>query len=232
VLLTVLGRGEPEREVAFRVELPPANADSIVDVRIGTWLDAPEARIDSEYAALLRTMADRLSDSGAKLDDSHPDIDVTEQLGVFGALIGAATAVSLPPDQGRALAGTHYDWLAHDRRRAALRRSWASWFDDHDVLLCPVMLTPAFPHDHEGTMLDRTLEIDGVTRNQIELVFWTGLIGVVGLPSAVVPIGRTAAGLPVGVQIVGPYLHDRRAVRVAHLIDEIVGGFQPPPGFE
>ena len=46
---------------------------------------------------------------------------------------------------------------------------------------------------------------------------WLGLIGIVGLPSAVVPIGRTAAGLPVGMQIVAPYLHDRRAVRAAQL---------------
>ena len=45
------------------------------------------------------------------------------------------------------------------------------------------------------------------------------------------PIGRTAAGLPVGIQIVAPYLRDRRAVRVARLVSEVLGGYTPPPGF-
>ena len=51
-------------------------------------------------------------------------------------------------------------------------------------------------------------------------------------PSAVVPIGRTAAGLPVGMQIVAPYLHDRRAIRVAGLVSQVLGGYEVPPGFE
>ena len=46
-----------------------------------------------------------------------------------------------------------------------------------------------------------------------------------------VPIGRTAAGLPVGMQIVAPYLHDRRAVRAAQLVEAVLGGYSPPPGF-
>jgi amidase len=47
------------------------------------------------------------------------------------------------------------------------------------------------------------------------------------------PLGRTASGLPVGVQVVAPYLHDRTAVRVAGLIADAVegAGYQPPPGF-
>ena len=46
------------------------------------------------------------------------------------------------------------------------------------------------------------------------------------------PIGRTAAGLPVGMQVIAPYLHDRRAIRVAALVSEVVGGYEVPPGFE
>jgi amidase len=62
-------------------------------------------------------------------------------------------------------------------------------------------------------------------------VQWPGLIGVVGLPSAVPPVGRTPAGLPVGMQIVAPYLRDRDAVRAATLVAQLTGGYQPPPGF-
>jgi amidase len=121
--------------------------------------------------------------------------------------------------------------LRHDEHRARLRKVWARWFEDHDVLLCPVAAVSAFPHDHEGDILTRRLQVNGVDRSHIELVQWAGLIGVVGLPSAVPPIGRTSAGLPVGLQAVAPYLFDRRAVHVARLIGEVSGGYSEPPGF-
>jgi amidase len=79
--------------------------------------------------------------------------------------------------------------------------------------------------------VSRTLVINGETRSQVECIAWTGLIGIVGLPSAVPPIGRTESGLPVGVQVVAPFLHDRRAVKVAGLVAEVTGGYEPPPGF-
>ena len=80
-------------------------------------------------------------------------------------------------------------------------------------------------------MWGRSIEIDGQSRPLVSTIDWLGLIGIVGLPSAVVPIGRTAAGLPVGMQIVAPFLHDRRAVRAARLISEALGGYEVPPGF-
>ena len=61
--------------------------------------------------------------------------------------------------------------------------------------------------------------------SMLDIVAWAGLIGIVGLPSAVPPIGRTQENLPVGIQVVSPYLHDRRSVRVAKLIGEVVGGY-------
>jgi amidase len=53
---------------------------------------------------------------------------------------------------------------------------------------------------------------------------------VSNLPATVVPVGRTAAGLPVGLQIVGPYLEDRTTLAVARLVEKLLGGFTPPPG--
>jgi amidase len=47
----------------------------------------------------------------------------------------------------------------------------------------------------------------------------------------VAPIGRTAAGLPVGMQIVAPWYHERRAIHAARLMQEVLGGYETPPGF-
>jgi len=59
---------------------------------------------------------------------------------------------------------------------------------------------------------------------------WVALATVTYLPATVVPVGRTPAGLPVGIQIVGPYLGDRTTLAVARRIEELLGGFVPAPG--
>ena len=146
-------------------------------------------------------------------------------------MIVPAISPSLSDEVADGASGSHRAWLRAEQDRAALRRTWAAWFDDHDLLLLPVMTTAAFPHDHERELLERTIEIDGDQRALISTIDWLGLIGIVGLPSAVVPIGRTAAGLPVGMQIVSPSLHDRRSVRAARLVDDVVGAYQAPPGY-
>jgi Asp-tRNA(Asn)/Glu-tRNA(Gln) amidotransferase A subunit family amidase len=51
------------------------------------------------------------------------------------------------------------------------------------------------------------------------------------LPAVAAPIGRTRHGMPVGVQIVAPYLRDRTAIDFARQLADVVGGFEPPPGF-
>jgi len=51
------------------------------------------------------------------------------------------------------------------------------------------------------------------------------------LPGTVAPVGRTRSGLPVGIQIVGPYLEDRTPLDVAKRMAEVIGGYERPPGY-
>ena len=53
-----------------------------------------------------------------------------------------------------------------------------------------------------------------------------------GLPSTAIPTGFSPDGLPVGVQIVGPWLEDRTPLKLAELIEREFGGFKPPPMFD
>jgi amidase len=129
------------------------------------------------------------------------------------------------------MSGTHHQWLQANEHRARLRRVWAEWFESYDALLCPVMPTPAIEHQQEGDLFSRTIEVNGAAVSYMNLIAWTGLIGVVGLPSAVPPLARTPNGLPVGVQIVTPYLHDRDAIALAGQLAALAGGYETPPGF-
>ena len=57
--------------------------------------------------------------------------------------------------------------------------------------------------------MERTTLINGEPRPHMECAAWAGLVGVAYLPSTVIPVGRTRSGLPIGMQIVGPFLEDR-----------------------
>jgi amidase len=232
LLLSVLAGPDAERALAWRLELPPSRRVAVGDFRVGTWLDDPACPVDHEQLAVLRQAVDRLADAGARVEDAHPPVGFDEQVELFNQLVGAAVSPSRPDDQAESAAGSHRAWLRGDERRMHLRRIWQEWFEHHDALLCPVMATPAFPHNQEGTFDSRTVDIDGTTRPYRDLVSWTGMIGVLGLPSAVPPVGRTPGGLPVGVQVVSPYLRDREAIHLARILGEVSGGgYQVPPGY-
>ena len=83
-----------------------------------------------------------------------------------------------------------------------------------DVFLCPVTVTPAFA-------------LDGGTPEA--LPFWTAPAALAGLPALAAPVGTTPAGLPVGVQIVGPLFEDDTVITFAELLAGVVGGYERPP---
>jgi len=229
--LSLLAGPEPERAVAWRLELPPPRADELSGYRVGVWFDEPSAPVDRDVRDRLRATVDAMERAGAKVEEAHPPVSFDEQVGLFMRLIGAAISPSIPDEHADAVSGTHRAWLRNDEDRARLRRAWAEWFTTYDLLLCPVLPVPPFPHDHSEPMNERTLTLNGEQVPYLAAVQWPGLIGVVGLPSAVPPVGRTPGGLPVGMQIVAPYLRDRDAVRAAALVGQLTGGYQVPPGF-
>jgi amidase len=131
-----------------------------------------------------------------------------------------------------ALVQRHHTWLERHRRRTQIRAAWAEFFTSFDVLLCPVTITPAFKHQIEGTWATRRLEVDGESRPYGDLMPWSALIGMAYLPVTTPPLGRTAQGLPVSVQVVGPYLEDRTAIDLARRLAEAAGaGYVAPNAF-
>ncbi len=231
LLMSVLAAPEPERAVAWRIDLPAPRRADVSSHRIGVWFEEPGVPIDRDQLALLRKAADALADAGAKVEDAHPPVDFLEQGALFTQMISAAIAPSLEDDTADAMSGSHLQWLRGDEQRAGMRKVWAEWFESFDALLCPVMPAPAIAHLQEGDFLSRTIEINGESVPYLTLIAWTGLIGITCLPSAVPPIGRTPAGLPVGVQVVTPYLRDRDAIALAGHLAELAGGYDVPPGF-
>jgi amidase len=76
---------------------------------------------------------------------------------------------------------------------------------------------------------DRPFEINGRTFPLMLGNTWSHFATVTGLPATVAPNGKSGAGLPIGVEIIGPYLEDRTPIAFAGLIEREFGGFVPPP---
>jgi len=142
-----------------------------------------------------------------------------------------ASVDTLDAMRGRGLVLSHRDWIKADRVRSALAANWRELFRTVDVVLCPVTPTPAFPHDHSPDQRARVLDVDGKSVPYQDILVWPGIATLTGLPATAMPMGRAPNGLPVGMQIVGPYLEDRTPLRFAELAEAAFGGFTAPPGF-
>jgi amidase len=127
----------------------------------------------------------------------------------------------------------HRDWHILNLERATLRKKWDDYFKEIDILLCPVTRIPAHPHDHTPIQ-QRTIQFEGETLGYWEVMGpWNSLSLVSYLPATVAPAGFTSGGLPVGIQIIGPYLEDLTPIQFAiEMEKEIIGPYQLPPGYE
>jgi amidase len=112
-------------------------------------------------------------------------------------------------------------WAESDLLRAKTLHE----LSDYPLLLCPVASIPAF---HPG---ERWWTIDGQTVAYLDAVRHTQWFNVLAAPAAVVPVGRSPEGLPIGVQIVAHPFEDEMALRVAAVIDAAFGYKAPPLAF-
>jgi amidase len=205
--------------------------------------------------AALDRLAGRLERSGLKVERSSPLLsELAEASRLYMRLLlsfstafmpqarydeiknaGAAFAPqdrSLTAERARAIGLSHRDWVRADTARGRLQQQWRALFAEFDVVLCPPMPVTAFAHDHSEPTFERRLVVDGTPYLYLDVgLVWAGPATTAGLPAAVVPIDRGDSPLPIGVQIVGPYLEDRTVLAFAAEIEREFGGFVPPPGY-
>src|SRR5262249_22324483 len=117
-----------------------------------------------------------------------------------------------------ALVEPHARWSAETAKRLSARAVWQEVFREHDVFLMPVAFVPAFPQDHREPMDQRRLNTPEGKRPYLDITPWIAMATLTGCPATVAPVGRTAAGLPVGLQIMGPYIEDATPIEFARLM--------------
>jgi amidase len=95
----------------------------------------------------------------------------------------------------------------------------------------PVLPVPAFPHDHTPQQSRKLHTLEGSLPYLQATLSYPSVANFTGCPCSVAPAGRTSNGLPVGIQIMGPYLEDATPIQFAGLFARDNGGFTAPPGY-
>jgi amidase len=112
--------------------------------------------------------------------------------------------------------------------RAQFGAMWAKFFEEYDVLLVPPICSTAIDHNQASNLLTRKFELDGKSRSYLDLFIWPGLAGSCGLPATVAPVGMTPAGLPAGVEIIGPFLEDLTTIEFAGQLQRLLPALPRP----
>ena len=121
-----------------------------------------------------------------------------------------------PPLTGETLL---HAWIARD----ALRAQFLAQMRNYPILLCPVAAIPAFRHG------ERSWTIDGKRVNYLDAWSYTAWFNLLGNPAAVVPVTRSAQGLPIGVQIVGRPWEEEQVLTVAAAVEKECAAWTIPP---
>ncbi|PYB69871.1 amidase [Rhizobium wuzhouense] len=241
---------------AWTLNLPQARATSLRDFRVAIWCGS--FPVDPDYHQAISAFGRALAQEGVNVVElveapnplpGDEDLYISLLFAVIGGELGGAdlsdydtAAATYPADSvaGRAARGVRSstsEYFALRERQAHHIAKWNSWFESFDILICPVAMTTAFPHqnqDGDGPIpsMARVLRVGDRDVPYLENLLWPGLATLAHLPVTVRPLPFKVGSMPAGVQFIGPSYGDRTTLAFSALCDEIFGGYTLPPGFE
>jgi amidase len=207
----------------YRLDLKPPRAAALKDFRVLVIAAHPLAGVDAEVLGPIEALAERLRGLGAQVDRESPLVpDLAAAQQTYMQMLGTTLSRGRGMDGSRPPIDAHA-WMSGMDQIVRHRRQWADLFETYDVVLAPPFGTPAFPHKADPDWGKRTLTIDGQETPYGAQIAWPGIAGFPGLPATCAPLARTAAGLPTGVQIIGPMFEDRTPIAFAGLVEREFG---------
>ena len=194
--------------------------------------------VDPEVAAITRQAAARFAEAGAIVEEAHPDLREAHEC--FHVLRAYDFAISKA-----ALLRSHRDQLKPEviwnieeglklsveqlaraeAQRLTMTARTFEFFGTYDLLLTPATIVAPFPVENRYVAECAGKKFD----NYVE---WLGIVYAITLvccPALSLPCGFTAAGLPVGLQMVGPPRGDARLLAGAKVLEDILGIRGTPP---
>ncbi|MHB1124267.1 MAG: amidase [Ramlibacter sp.] len=221
--------------------LPPDDSDytaglddGIRGLRVAFSPALGYATVDPEVASAVRAGVDRLAALGARVTQVDPGFDdpleITTGLWFVGAwtvwntLAREQQAVTDPDFRAQAELGAAYSALDVQRlqlRRGELGSRMRQFMQDWDLLVTPAVAVPAFEARPAGhSRMD--------PRSMLGWTPFSYPFNLTQQPACTIPCGLTSAGLPVGLQLVGPMFGDALVLRAARAYEQVQPIARPP----
>jgi len=222
------------------VPLRKIQREELKQIRVGYFEDDGRTPVTPETRVAVQTAAEGLVRAGLQVVPFRPE-GLEQARDLWWKLFGTAGGMILgpltkgheselspilkeflnwvaaePPHTGHTLL---YTWLLRDE----LRNQLLAQTQVFPILLCPAAAIPAFRHG------ERVWKVEGKTVKYLDAWSYTEWFNLLGNPGAVVPVGQSTDGLPIGVQIVGRPWEEELVLAVAAEVERECGGFRKPP---
>ncbi|MGA9073625.1 MAG: amidase [Candidatus Sulfotelmatobacter sp.] len=225
---------------AAPVPLRWPSEDETREVRVGYFEDDGRTPVTAETRATVRTAAEALRSAGFQVDLFRPEgLEEARQLW-WKYFVVAGGMLIKPMFKGREsdlspILRQFLEWSAAEPaltaetlldawiRRDILRAPFLAQMEQYPILLCPAAAIPAFRHG------ERSWQIGDKTVHYLDAWSYTEFFNLLGNPAAVVPVGSSSEGLPIGVQIVGQPWQEEQVLSVAAALEKECGAWRVPP---
>jgi amidase len=243
VALRILGGPAGYDAKAWKWTLPAPRHTTLRGFRVGYVIDDAYCPVTAEVKTALERAIAAVERAGATLKPGWPaGLKVEEMyqnylfhLFAFGYSTAPREAQEAQRKRaaGQAIPGlaSFADWQQQNFRRLGYRQHWQTYFADVDVFLSPLAFTTAFAHDHSEPTAKRVIATAEGPRPYFDLFRWIVPATLTGCPATAAPVGRGRPGLPIGIQIMGPFWEDATPIEFARLLAREIGGFVAPPGY-
>lgn len=250
-------RTEAGNLAGWHLKLPTPRHTSLKSLRIAYWFDDTHCTIDKQMRQQYMEVVSALQDAGAMVTEARPaGYTLTDSMAVYLPLLASILGAGVPrnvyrrfpilakvlrlqhwvkglisadiPAYLEGMTLSHREWLRVHELRTQMQHHVSSWFADYDVLLTPIVPTPAIVHNQKGEVLMRSIQVNGQERAYADHVKWISLATALGLPATSAPVGRVN-NLPINMQIIGAAFHDYTTIAFAEQLQSVMGGFTPPP---
>jgi amidase len=251
--VNIMGGPDEIQAAGVKLTLPPCDKATLGDFKVAVWANDELAPVSEETQRRVAAVADLVKAAGGTADfDARPAMDPAAAHDTFQKLLTMIMASRRPDEEFKELldrvaeldpdddspgatalrrqTASFRDYAQGNEQRTRLRWAWHEFFKDYDVVVTPMMATPAIKHDHRP-MGQRTIMVDNEERPYFEQGYWAGMAICSYLPATVVPTGAIGEGLPIGVQIIGPEYGDLKTIGFAKLLEDAGLRFVAPPGY-
>ena len=221
--------------------LPPETRDyrdgieeGVNGLRVAYSADLGYARVDPEIAAACAAAARKFEELGAHVEEVGEIFPSPREALLTLWRAGAARILAAYPAEKRALCDPGFikvvtegervsgaEYVGADMERTALGARMAAFHRRYDLLLTPMMPVPALP-------VGQDLNDPASEQNWVDWSPFSYPFNMTRQPACSIPCGLTRAGLPIGLQIVGPLYAEDRVLRAARAFETTQPERRPP----